>query len=979
MCIPDNPENQINALKEEILRQKSQISELEESNKILTKRNRDVEAISLKLIDSQEKLKKYIEYSSVAIFGIDGAGNFLYTNAAALMLTGYERHELAMQNINNLINIGFDNLQKSKPEEKGKINTYETQIHKKNGVSAYILVDWVRISENEIVAFCNDITLKKQASKQEILFSTVYENAPDGIFLLNRQLEIINCNKEFTEQTGLIKEEILGREFHSFYKIELGREELLEKIKKGVTAEFEEIQEKKGTYPMYVWVKIVGLRDENGEITGNVAFVRDVSEIKLAEIEIKDNYNEIAGQNEEIALANEKLIKLNYEQQKTNIKLEEALKKHREISSKLLDAQNHYKIIAENTGDFITTITFTVNPKFIYTSPSYKKLGYLPGELKDKTVMDFIHKDDHPKVLNMLEKHLLKKAQNLSDVKAGEELNLELKFKTKKDQWKELDCTVNFTEHAILINSHDNSYRKEKEKIINKQNSEIIQSNEKLRQLNILLRKSEETYKNIYNSTEDALFIHDILTGRIIDVNFSATKMYECTKHELLNSMVSSLSSEDSAYNYENAILKIQNAAQGEAQTFTWQARTLKGRSFWVIVSLKKAIIAGKERIIAVVKDIDELKIIQDNLKESEEKFKQLAEMSPTGIFIYQNNKFVYANKSCTSIIGYTINEIIGMHFWDTVHPDMRDVVRENGQRRQTGEQLKSRYEMKLITKYGETRWVDFNGTNIIFNNKPAAIGNIIDITDLKKTIEQEQKGKKEAVEADKLKSAFLANMSHEIRTPMNGILGFAQLLDTDELSSFKRKEYLNIINSSGKQLLNIIDDILDISKIESGQLKISKIKTNISKVIRETYESFKNNAKIELKTISFMAKIDENNPNIEIYTDEFRIKQILFNLISNSLKFTQQGYIEFGYELESEFIKFYVKDTGIGIPTDKQHIIFSRFGQIEPEYTKIKGGTGIGLAISKGLTELLGGTITFESAENRGTTFTFTIPKIFV
>lgn len=233
------------------------------------------------------------------------------------------------------------------------------------------------------------------------------------------------------------------------------------------------------------------------------------------------------------------------------------------------------------------------------------------------------------------------------------------------------------------------------------------------------------------------------------------------------------------------------------------------------------------------------------------------------------------------------------------------------------------------------------------------------------------------AEEADILKSNFLANMSHEIRTPMNGILGFAQLLK-DEDSPEKRDRYIDIIYHNGMMLVNLIDDIIDLSKIDAGQLTINPVECNLDNLMFEVYTFFNEiKFKQEKEHINIrLLNLNDDESNI-LHTDTQRLRQVLVNLIGNALKFTEKGSVEFGYIINSgkNNIEFFVRDTGIGIPKDKQDIIFDRFRQVQEGSTRKYGGTGIGLYISKHIIELLGGDIWFESEVGQGTTFHFTLP----
>jgi signal transduction histidine kinase/CheY-like chemotaxis protein len=242
------------------------------------------------------------------------------------------------------------------------------------------------------------------------------------------------------------------------------------------------------------------------------------------------------------------------------------------------------------------------------------------------------------------------------------------------------------------------------------------------------------------------------------------------------------------------------------------------------------------------------------------------------------------------------------------------------------------------------------------------------------KELENQITERKVAEESDKLKSAFLANMSHELRTPMNAIIAFSNFLRDPELPSRKHSEYLNHITNAGDSLLRLIDDIIDIAKLESKQLKISIGPANISRMLRELRKVFqklriKNNFDAEL-VLSLDANVD-----YIINTDILRVKQILSNLIENAFKYTPRGAVEFGVKRLNDGLLFFVRDTGIGISREKQQRIYDRFLQIDSELNRKYGGTGLGLAICKNLTELLGGKIWLESEPEKGSTFFVLIP----
>jgi signal transduction histidine kinase len=239
---------------------------------------------------------------------------------------------------------------------------------------------------------------------------------------------------------------------------------------------------------------------------------------------------------------------------------------------------------------------------------------------------------------------------------------------------------------------------------------------------------------------------------------------------------------------------------------------------------------------------------------------------------------------------------------------------------------------------------------------------------------------KEQAEEGDRLKSAFLANISHEIRTPMNGILGFASLLKSPQLSGEAQQKYIDMIEKSGTRMLNIITDIVNISKIESGTTEISVSETNVNEQIAFVYNLFKFDA--ARKSLSFAFNNTLPDEKSFINTDNEKLISILSNLVKNAIKYTDQGSVEFGYILKNNGIikgqvnlEFYVKDTGIGIAKNKQEIIFERFIQADIADKMARQGAGLGLTISRAYVTMLGGRIWVESAEGEGSVFYFTIP----
>ena len=371
----------------------------------------------------------------------------------------------------------------------------------------------------------------------------------------------------------------------------------------------------------------------------------------------------------------------------------------------------------------------------------------------------------------------------------------------------------------------------------------------------------------------------------------------------------------------------------------------------------------------------NQLIISQEQLEKRKKAYKDVVETTSDLITIVNSDGIIsYVNYASTHFFGLSPEECIGRSAFDFIHPDDKNFTKNNFDEWKRSGNERFSFENRQVHVSGSVINALWNIHIERKNNEIIKITSIArDITELKKFEEELLLAKEKAIESDQLKSAFLANMSHEIRTPMNGILGFSQRLGQLDLPESKRKHYIDIIHNSGKQLISIIDDLIDISKIEANQLSIVITPVNVCEILNELETIFASRMALKNNVLKLnLAKLEEN---CSVLTDENRLRQILINLIGNAFKFTNNGVIQYGFEIKNNFIEFYVTDTGIGIPKEMQDKVFNRFTQVETEYSKIVGGTGLGLAISKSLVELLGGSIWLESEPAKGSTFFFTIP----
>ena len=374
---------------------------------------------------------------------------------------------------------------------------------------------------------------------------------------------------------------------------------------------------------------------------------------------------------------------------------------------------------------------------------------------------------------------------------------------------------------------------------------------------------------------------------------------------------------------------------------------------------------------------------LYDSLGESEKKYRSLYENALEGIYqSAPDGQLIGANPSLARIMGYQTPE-------EMIDTDLR--IDKNCVNQSDYTELMKRLKESDQVIGFETQFYQKNN-NIIWASLTARIvrspkgdevlgyeGSLVDITERKEK-EKAERDREAAQAANKSKSEFLASMSHEIRTPMNAIFGFTELLE-DQIEDPQQKQYLTAIASSGKTLLSLINDILDLSKIEAGKLEIQINDVNPRTIFSEIQHIF--SMKVQEKGIDFYLEIDPMIPEI-LALDEVRIRQILFNLVGNAVKFTDSGYIKVSLSQDRKkatdeglYILFNVQDTGIGIPGEQKSLIFDAFKQQEGQSHAKYGGTGLGLAITKRLVEMMGGAITVESEESKGSTFSFYIPNV--
>jgi PAS domain S-box-containing protein len=498
-------------------------------------------------------------------------------------------------------------------------------------------------------------------------------------------------------------------------------------------------------------------------------------------------------------------------------------------------------------------------------------------------------------------------------------------------------------------------------------NKELSNQIEKRIHSDNALRESNEKYLKVFQSSSYLIIISRMEDGKIIEVNDTFILLTGFTRKEALSNSTIGLELWKDIEERNSVISALHSGKVVEGKEFEFRKKNGEIRTG--LFSAKIIYVNKEPYIISSIDDITERKQAEKLLKESEKKSISIMENSADAIFITnQQGKYLYSNKAVSDMLGYTSGEMKNKTIADISPPNkieeyfkfFKHILNEG----------KGFTEIELLKNDGNYISTDLNA---VILPDGTIYGSCRDITERKQAELELIKAKEKAEESDRLKSAFLTNMSHEIRTPMNGILGFAELLKEPNLSNDDMQDYIQTIQISGARMLNTINSIVDMAKIESGLIQINIRETDINEKMQFTYKFF--NPETEMKGLQLILKTSLPDKEAIIKTDNEKVYGILTNLVRNAIKFTFEGSIELGYEKKDGYLEFFVKDTGIGIPKNQQQIIFERFRQGSESHDRGYEGSGLGLSISKSYVKMLGGEIWVDSEEGQGSIFYFTIP----
>ena len=798
-------------------------------------------------------------------------------------------------------------------------------------------------------------SIKTEKEKEEVFFNTLFENNEDAIFLMTDK-QFIECNKKTLKIFGCKKkEDIIGHHPAEFSPEKqpggISSKKLSqEKINAAFAGKpqiFEWIHAKKNKSEFYAQVSLNLIEYQNEKML--LAIIRDISAIKNHEKKLSEQYQEVQTQNEEIQSQNEEYASLMQQLRSNQTELKQALQL-------LMVSEQKFRALAETSPAAFLIIQ---ENKFVYMNDAgYQMLGIdSPEELEKLFFWDIVYEEDRAMVKE-------RGIQRQKGAKLIPHYDFRIINKKLGPIWINFSATnYPFEGKPALIGMAINIHEKK-----------------------LLADKIATNAENLavtLHSIGDAVIVTDN-KGKITNMNPVAEKLcgrrLKTAKGKPLSEVFQIINAQTGG-KVNNPVREV---LKGEKIVGLANHTVLisRNRNRYHIEDSAAPIFKGDELIgvVLVFRDITEKYTREQELKKNAILFRTIFDQNAMGtIFADISGKILEINESALQILG-SPSEVATKKINILKFPPLKKIAFD----KYFEETIKTKETVQTFFNY-TTKWGKLLSTKLTFNpilvldEFVGILITFVDLTQEKEVERQLQIAKEKAIRADKLKTAFLSNMSHEIRTPMNGILGFAQMLRNSNISENQRKKYIHHIQNSGKILLHLINDIIDLSKVEANELKFNPIKTDLKNLTENLFDFYNLEIKRrEEKHIKLDLVLPNNKEIYNIMVDSYRLRQVLDNLLSNALKFTQTGSIRFGFEevKNKNKIQFFVADTGIGISSTNLPYIFDRFTQGFEENEKQNfGGTGLGLAVSKKIVEQMGGSIWAESTYGERSQFYFTIP----
>lgn len=511
------------------------------------------------------------------------------------------------------------------------------------------------------------------------------------------------------------------------------------------------------------------------------------------------------------------------------------------------------------------------------------------------------------------------------------------------------------------------------DKRISKLNFLIEQEKKAREQVESELKDFKVYYENLFSNNSQPMWIYDLETLKFLDVNEAAVMHYGYSKAEFRSMTLMDIRPKEDIERLHKDVEETRNTYNNAG---VWRHIKKNGDTIFVEI-VSHALIFNNRRARHVrINDITEKLAAENALKDNEAVLKLFIENAPASLAMFDKNMcYITCSKRWIGNFSLPYNNLAGMCHYD-IFPEISSHWREIHRRAMNGEVLTNDVD-EFVRASGKVHYVRWEVRPWTYSD--GKIGGIVifseDITEKIHMEKETLDARNKAVMSDKLKSAFLANISHEIRTPLNGILGFSEILQSEELTNEEKNEYLQIIEACGNRMLSTINNIVNISIIDSGLIEVNYSQININELLDYLYKYF--HLQASSKHIEFHVISELKKEEAVVKSDYDKVLAVLYNLIENSLKFTEKGSINVLCRKAGSIIEFTINDTGSGIMPEQKPYIFEKFRQGSERLSRNYEGSGVGLYLSKAYIDLLGGEISFESNPGHGTSFRFTIPAL--
>jgi PAS domain S-box-containing protein len=935
----------------DITQKKQQERELEHHRDNLEKL---VDQKSKALVESEQRFRILFDDSPTGIYETDADGNCLMVNKRWQEMAGMTQKEALGNNwINGIYEPDRQEIFKlwKKYADTGQSWSQEYRFCTKEGKITWVygIAKPLFDENNKIIGYIGnntDITEQKQAQlevkNQRDMFETVINSVPSRIFWKDKKGVYLGCNPNFAMDAGMKSiNDVIGKKDESFIwgdDAEKYRADDREVMESGIPKlNYEEpFIGKNGN--KFIWqTNKMPLRNNNGEIIGIIAISENITEEKKVADEI------IKSQKRYQSLFDNSPTPL-WDEDFSEVKKFVDKLKRRNIK----DFREYFKRNPEKVAECSKLIKIVdVNQAAVKLHEANSK-----EELYQGLSIIFTEKSYEAFVEELIAiaegRHEIVFEGTLKTIH-GRELEILLK-------WQVVPGYEDTLEKVYISSSDITALKQAEEKI----------------------KDSEAKFRLIAENSVDFIWQMDLR----LNFTYASPAIYGLTGHTAEEWLGSNLANHCS----RKELFKMARQAFGairnykKIQSVLFESKIYKKDGEEIPVEIIGKLIFNKKGLpIALqgsTRDISERKKASQILRQSEERYRHIFETAANLITaVDKDGIIVDCNNRLKEILGYEKDKIVGQSITSLLHPDHHDkiftslnkIIEEGHDYNQTYKMM--RHDGRIIDVNINASAIDNNG---VFER---TICIIEDITEQLQIQQELLYAKEKAEESNRLKSEFLHNMSHEIRTPMNGIMGFSNLLSEQESSNDNIKNYTSIIHNCSNQLLRIIDDILEISILETKQQKFANNNFHINDFIMEQFAIF--DLKAKERKLPFYVKKGLPNDNCIINSDKSKLNKIVSNLLENAFKFTSEGYIELGYYIEDKYLVLYVQDTGLGISEANVDRIFKRFSQESHDIAESHGGLGLGLAIAKENAQLLGGDITVKTQKGEGSIFYVRLPYI--